>query len=123
MKTSCRAYLTLLLFNTAAVLLAALTAALLPAPRGWPAWTPLAWWLSGGVLSLAVLLWRWWLGRASGEEEDAEKQVAALSMAALPLLWGLFSVLAFWLGYASTGWEFVLLALTFAVAGYLLQPA
>ncbi len=122
METPRRAYLILLLLNAGVAAMALLTALLLPSPRGWPDWVPLAWWGSAAVLSLAVWLWWWLLRRRQGEEAENERLVAALSLASLPLLWLVFAVMAFWSGYSGHGLAFVAVALSFAVLGYALQP-
>ena len=112
----------LLSLNAGAVVLASLTALLLPSPRGWPDWVPLVWWVSATLLSLAVWLWWWLLRRRQGEEAENERLVAALSLASLPLLWAVFAVMAFWAGYPLHGMSFAVCSLGFAVLGYLLQP-
>ncbi len=119
MNATRRVYLWLLGLNAFVVLFAAASALLLPAPRSWPEWTPLAWWGSAAALS-AFVGWRWRALQAHGD--PAERRVAALSLAALPLIWGLFAVLAFWAGYAPSGWPLLALALASAAAGYALQP-
>ncbi|HGY10408.1 MAG TPA: hypothetical protein ENK37_10240 [Oceanithermus profundus] len=118
MNATRRVYLWLLGFNAFVVLFAAASALLLPAPRTWPEWMPLAWWGSAAALS-AFVGWRW---RTRQEQEEPERRVAALSLAALPLIWGLFAVLAFWAGYAPSGWSLLALALASAALGYALQP-
>lgn len=80
---------------------------------------PLVWWLSAIALSAGLLYYRRIL-LSTGD--PAEKRVAALSLAALPMLWGLFSVLAFWTGYPGDGLGLALLGLMLAATGYLLQP-
>ncbi len=117
-----RAYLLLLALNAAAVALAAVTAALLTPPRGWPAWVPVAWWAGAALLSGVVWFWRWLLGRRQGEEAENERRVAALSLASLPLLWSLFAVIAFWTGYPRHAAAFLAVGLGFAAVGYALQP-
>jgi len=115
-----RFYLWMLGLNAAVVVLAAATALLLPAPRGWPDWVGLAWWLGAAAISLGVLAWR---RRAQAEDDPAERRVAGLSLASLPLVWGLFAVLAFWAGFVADGFGLAFMALAFAVLGYVLQPA
>jgi len=122
MVSSRRLYLILLALNGVVVFFAVLTAALLPAPAGWPAWVPTAWWLSGWLLSLAVFAWWWTRRRSGGEDAAQERRVAALGLASLPLLWAVLVVLAFWLGYRAAGIEYGAVALVLAALGYLLQP-
>lgn len=119
MKGTRRLYLWLLGFNLFVVAFATATALLLPAPGGWPDWMAGVWWLSAGLLSAGLLGYRRAL-LATGDEN--ERRVAALSLAALPLLWGLFAVLAFWVGDRGSGLALGGAALFFALAGYAMQP-
>jgi len=113
-------YLWLLGLNLFVVLFAAASAILLPLPRGgWPDWMPAAWWLSTAVLSAGVLVYR---QRLMGRGDVEEQRVAALSLAALPMVWGLFAVLAFWTGFGAAGTGLALAALALAALGFALQP-
>lgn len=112
-------YLWLLGLNLFVVLFAAASALLLPSPRGWPDWMPAAWWLSAAVLSAGVLVYR---RQLMSRGDVTERRVAALSLAALPMVWGLFAVLAFWAGYGATGTGLALAALALAALGFALQP-
>lgn len=112
-------YLGLLGLNLFAVLLAAASALLIPAPQEWPGWMPWAWWTLPALLTLVVLSYRRHLLSRS---DAGERRVAALSLAALPLVWGLFAVLAFWTGQAPSGVGLTMAALAFALLGFALQP-
>jgi len=123
MDTPRRAYLLLLGMNAIAVAIAGLTAMLVPAPRGWPGWTPEVWAAIATLLTAALWVWRSYLERSEGEEAAENKKVAALSLAAAPLLWAVFAVMAFWSGALIYGTAFAAVALLLAAIGYVLQPA
>ena len=120
MNLTRRVYLWLLGLNLFVVLFAAASALLLPSPRGWPDWMPAAWWVGAAVLSAGVLAYRRSL-LARGD--DVERRVAALALAALPMVWGLFAVLAFWSGFSGAAAGLGGFALLLAVLGFAMQPS